>query len=162
RCHDHKFDPISQADYYRLQAFFANTAARDDLTLLAPDDSRRYQERLAAWEDRTRSIREEMAALEAPHRRAIEEDYFEKYPEEIQAILNKPEQERNPFERQMAWKARQYLDPKSHEYIADSAAVAGRLKGEGKKRWQELKQQLDSFSSQHPGPLPVASAMVDI
>ena len=23
RCHDHKFDPIPQADYYRLQAFFA-------------------------------------------------------------------------------------------------------------------------------------------
>jgi hypothetical protein len=30
RCHDHKYEPILQADYYRLQAFFANTAARDD------------------------------------------------------------------------------------------------------------------------------------
>ena len=26
RCHDHKFDPIRQSDYYRLQAFFAATA----------------------------------------------------------------------------------------------------------------------------------------
>src|SRR5262249_1360144 len=24
RCHDHKFDPILQTDYYRLRAFFAN------------------------------------------------------------------------------------------------------------------------------------------
>jgi cytochrome c553 len=23
RCHDHKFDPVSQADYYSLQAVFA-------------------------------------------------------------------------------------------------------------------------------------------
>ncbi len=23
RCHDHKFDPILQKDYYRMQAFFA-------------------------------------------------------------------------------------------------------------------------------------------
>src|SRR5262249_25892242 len=23
RCHDHKFDPLSQGDYYRLEAFFA-------------------------------------------------------------------------------------------------------------------------------------------
>src|SRR5207302_2395918 len=31
RCHNHKFDPILQADYYRLQAFFANTAADDHI-----------------------------------------------------------------------------------------------------------------------------------
>ncbi|MGH9671579.1 MAG: DUF1553 domain-containing protein, partial [Bryobacteraceae bacterium] len=34
RCHDHKYDPVSQKDYYRMQAFFA--AARHD-------------ERPAAW-----------------------------------------------------------------------------------------------------------------
>ena len=26
RCHDHKFDPISQKEYFQLQAFFANVA----------------------------------------------------------------------------------------------------------------------------------------
>ena len=35
RCHDHKFDPITQADYYRLQAFFANTGADDRIVLRA-------------------------------------------------------------------------------------------------------------------------------
>jgi hypothetical protein len=162
RCHDHKFDPILQTDYYRLQAFFANTAARDDVPLIAPDNLKHYREKLAAWEEKTRAIREEMEAIEAPHRRAIVKDYFEKYPAEIQAILNKPEGERNPFERQMAWKAKQYLDPKSHEYIADTAAVAGKLKSDSKKRWQELKQQLDEFAGLHPGELPVGSAMTDI
>ena len=29
RCHNHKFDPILQKDYYRLQAFFANTSFGD-------------------------------------------------------------------------------------------------------------------------------------
>ncbi len=29
RCHDHKFDPISQADYYRLQAVFAGVGRTD-------------------------------------------------------------------------------------------------------------------------------------
>ena len=29
RCHDHKFDPILHKDYYRLQAFFANTRIDD-------------------------------------------------------------------------------------------------------------------------------------
>src|SRR5207249_7020543 len=100
----------------------------------------------AVWEQKTRTIREEMEAIEAPRRRAIVQDYFEKYPAEIQAILNKPEDQRNPFERQMAWKAKQYLDPHSHEYIADTAAVVAKLKGDTKSRWQELKKQLDQFA----------------
>ncbi len=29
QCHDHKYDPIPQKDYYRLQAFFAGTAIAD-------------------------------------------------------------------------------------------------------------------------------------
>jgi hypothetical protein len=29
RCHDHKFDPISQRDYYRLQAIFAGSEPRE-------------------------------------------------------------------------------------------------------------------------------------
>lgn len=29
RCHDHKFDPIRQSDYYRIQAYFAATHERD-------------------------------------------------------------------------------------------------------------------------------------
>ncbi len=162
RCHDHKFDPILQTDYYRLQAFFANTAARDDVALVPPEQLRRHHEKMSVWEEKTRAIRDEMAAIEAPPRHAIVQDYFDKYPPEIQAILNKPEADRNPFERQMAWKARQYLDPTSHEYIADTAAVVSKLKGEAKARWQELKRQLDEFSDLHPGPLPIGSAMTDL
>ena len=38
RCHDHKKDPISQADYYRMQAFFAGVKFHDELPLdLAPE-----------------------------------------------------------------------------------------------------------------------------
>jgi len=162
RCHDHKFDPILQSDYYRLQAFFANTAAKDDVVLATSGEIQHYQARMAKWEERTRDIRAEMAALEAPKRRAIEKDYFDKYPDEIQAAWNKPEAERTAFERQMVWKAKQYLDPNSREYVAPSEAVAGGLKGDQKKRWQELRKQLDAFAGLHPGRLPMGSGMIDL
>jgi len=162
RCHDHKFDPILQADYYRLQAFFANTAARDDIDLVSKEEVRRYHERKAIWEEKTREIRAQLDEIEGPKRKAIEKDYFDKYPVEIQAILNKSETDRNPFEKQMAWKAHQYLDPSSREYVADEAAVAGKIKGDEKKRWLELKEQLAKFANLAPGKLPIATGMADL
>jgi hypothetical protein len=54
RCHDHKFDPISQKDYYGLQAVFSgvNHAARE-IPAPDPDDRLRQSE----------SIRQELASL---------------------------------------------------------------------------------------------------
>ncbi len=162
RCHDHKYDPILQSDYYRLQAFFANTAARDGV-LLAPGDAvRAYEDRRAVWDEKTRAVRNEIETIAAPHRRAIEKDYRDKYPPEIQAILAKPEGDRSPFERQMAWKARQYLDRASHEYIADDAVVTGRLKGEARARWDELHRQLKCFAPLRPAEPARGSVMADL
>ena len=55
RCHNHKFDPILQADYYRLQAFFANTAAADHISMLKAselDEFRRKKARLGGKNER--------------------------------------------------------------------------------------------------------------
>jgi hypothetical protein len=38
RCHDHKHDPVSQADYYRLRAFFEPIRYGDDLALDLADE----------------------------------------------------------------------------------------------------------------------------
>ena len=46
RCHDHKFDPILQKDYYRLQAFFTPLLPRDDLTMARSKEWIDYQSRL--------------------------------------------------------------------------------------------------------------------
>jgi hypothetical protein len=56
RCHDHKFDDVSQADYYRLQAFFA-AAQEHDLALAPPEE-------YAAWKARTDKLQAEIKALQ--------------------------------------------------------------------------------------------------
>jgi hypothetical protein len=96
RCHNHKFDPILQSDYYRLQAFFANTAATDNIALSTGEAVQRYREKLAVWQEKTRAIRQQMNAFEEPKRKEIIEDYVIKYPDEIRAALAK-EVRPNPF-----------------------------------------------------------------
>jgi len=57
RCHDHKFDPIRQADYYRIQSYFSATHEKDmPLAAEAEQD---------AWEAKAKSIQEEIKTLKA-------------------------------------------------------------------------------------------------
>jgi hypothetical protein len=55
RCHDHKFDPISQRDYYQLQAFMAATSDQD--IVLANDAEK------ALWQERNQQYTNELAQL---------------------------------------------------------------------------------------------------
>src|SRR5262245_7836600 len=67
RCHDHKYDPIPQRDYYLLQAFFANSSYGDGpLPMKDPVDHRKYEEQRAVWEEKTKEIRAQMAELLEP------------------------------------------------------------------------------------------------
>jgi hypothetical protein len=60
RCHDHKFDPISTADYYGLAGVFQSTRTMDTFTVVA------------RWHERPLATPEAEAAAEA-HRRQLEQ-----------------------------------------------------------------------------------------
>jgi len=162
RCHNHKYDDISQADYYRLQAFFANVRADDQMDLTPPEMVADYREKLAVWEEKTKSIREDMARIEEPKRKALLKDYFDKYPKEVQVALNKKPEERTPLEWHFYYKAMMYMDPASHQFLADADNAAKSLKGDAKKRWDELKVELDKFREFHPGEAPIGTGLVDV
>ena len=66
RCHDHKFDPIRQSDYYRLQGYFAQTHA-NDIVVASPEEQAKYKETMAPLEAEMRKLRFAM-------RRASEEE----------------------------------------------------------------------------------------
>src|SRR5205085_1451128 len=127
-----------------------------------PPQLAEYNRKLAIWEEKTKAIREEMDRIEDPKRREIIKDYVEKYPAEIQTALAKAPGERSPFECQMVAKAELYLNPKSHQYLAPTSAVVGKLKGPAKERWSELKTQLDEFKALHPGEMAIGTGIVDL
>ena len=70
RCHDHKFDPLPQADYYRTLAFFRGVRpytepnnTPESSTLLPLGDDRQVREALAARERRRKEAEAKIAEL---------------------------------------------------------------------------------------------------
>src|SRR5437868_6214308 len=53
-CHDHKYDPMSQADHFRLRAFFAGVERKDDTILDLPAERDRIQKHNDAIDARTK------------------------------------------------------------------------------------------------------------
>ncbi|MFM7250458.1 MAG: DUF1549 domain-containing protein, partial [Planctomycetaceae bacterium] len=62
RCHDHKFDPIPQADYYRLAATFTSTIRSNAEIAVFPE---RHAAALAAWQAEREAAEAERARAEA-------------------------------------------------------------------------------------------------
>jgi hypothetical protein len=69
RCHDHKFDPFRQSDYYRLQAYFAATQGRD-VPRYTPEEQ-------AAWKAKAEPVEREMKQLREAMKHAKEDEQAE-------------------------------------------------------------------------------------
>jgi hypothetical protein len=152
RCHDHKFDPILQKDYYRLQAFFTPHLPRDDLTLASPRQWADYVAQRAAWEKAAADILRQIGDLERPYRDKGTASATAKFPDEIKAILSKPEADRSLLERQLGALAFRQI-----AYEHDQ--VPSLLKGATKAKWDELQKQLKRHDALRPvSPAPVLTA----
>ncbi|MFO0846423.1 MAG: DUF1549 and DUF1553 domain-containing protein [Gemmataceae bacterium] len=150
RCHDHKFDPISQKDYFRFQAFFAGLYPSD---LPAADAAAvaKYRQERAAWEGATKAVRDEMEALVGKNRQEMWRGGLEKFTADIKLAVNTPPEKRTPYQWQIARMAMKQADR-----AADGAAA--KLPAEAKKRYQELERQLPP----PPKSLPTAMTVTDV
>jgi hypothetical protein len=155
RCHDHKFDPILQQDYFRLQAFFAPLLPRQDLVVATEREQREHDRRLALWREAARDTLAQIEALEAPNRERAAQAAFEKFPEDIQQLLRKPAAERSPLDTQIYELAYRQI---SYEW----ARLQTHFKGDEKQRLEALNRELRAFDSLKPEPLPPAFTVTDV
>jgi hypothetical protein len=155
RCHDHKFDPILQKDYFRLQAFFAPLLPRQDLPVATASEEAAHANRMAAWRDAAGDSLRELESFEEPVRRRAAESATIKFPEDIQALLRTSAAERSLHERQLAALAQRQID---YEW----ARLGTHLKGDEKPRHEALQKQVQTFAARKPEPLPMAFTVTDL
>jgi hypothetical protein len=155
RCHDHKFDPILQDDYYRLQAFFTPLMPRDDLPMARAGEWNDYRRRREFWERAAAGVLRELDELARPYRERGTASAVAKFPDEIKTILARPSAERTPLERQIGALA--------YRQIAfEHAQVPALLKGRDKARWTELEAALRRFDALKPAAPGSVMAVTDV
>src|SRR5205823_6674718 len=70
RCHNHKFDPILQSEYYRLQAVFAATEGKD-IEIATAEEKLRAEQANKDYEARLEPIKKQIAEIEKRYRDQI-------------------------------------------------------------------------------------------
>jgi hypothetical protein len=154
RCHDHKFDPIPQKDYYRLQAFFAPLLQRDDLPLASPGTQAQYAKRMASYIQATRPVRQEMEALLEPVKKALFEESVVVFDPDTQTALRTSPGKRTALQKQLAGLASKQIERKY-------ARMSRRLAPKEKACYEELQKKLALFDGLRPPPLPSAQGVCD-
>src|SRR5262249_45995889 len=139
RCHDHKFDPISQADYYRLQAFFA-AAQPKDIDLSTPQERADHGQRVKALKDLQAPFQKEVADLDGPYRTRLTEAKKAKLADKYREALAVDPKKRTPEQKELAAHA-QTLIKVTWDEILDAMTPAERAK---RANWRELIHAIDA------------------
>ncbi|GIW99585.1 MAG: cytochrome c [Pirellulaceae bacterium] len=154
RCHDHKFDPILQEDYYRLRAFFEPMLWRDDQVAATHDQMEEYERRLQPWLEATREIRQQIDDLVQPYHDRKWRDTVDKFPVDIQACFHMPRADRTSWQQQMA-----YLVERQFE--EEGGGPLKSMSKEDKAKYEQLQQELAKFNHLKPSPLPPLMTVSD-
>ena len=104
RCHDHKFDPIPQADYYRLQAFFS-AAQPKDIDLSTPDERADFAHRAEETTAKTAPLLKQAADIEAPVRERLREAKKARLEAPYREALAVAADQRTPEQKKLAEQA---------------------------------------------------------
>ena len=99
RCHDHKFDKISQKEYFQLQAFFANTSEVNDIPADKGSQELAFEQSRDQYQAATKAIRDQQNAILAPVRDVAIKYHKERYLQDSQVSLFKPEKDWTALDR---------------------------------------------------------------
>ncbi len=158
RCHDHKFDPILQKDYFALRAFFEPVLWRSDLKLATQQEQAEYKKKYAEWEKATAELRAKMEEMVGKERDRLVKVAHDRFTDDIQAMMDKPVAQRAPLEHVLASIAERQLDYEVERFEPLKALK----KPEDKARYQELAAELKKFDAIKPKPLLEAFVATDV
>ncbi len=155
RCHDHKFDAIPTADYYRLQSFFA-ASELVDLPIATQAEQAAVESARKAIEEKTAPLRARLAKLEAPYRQRLAETKHALLTAEERAVMAIPEKARSAAQKRLVKGLESSLRVTWEEVAAAVAAVPA-----DHEHRERLKRAIAELERTLPRPPAAAMALVD-
>jgi hypothetical protein len=154
RCHNHKFDPIAQKDYYALEAAIFGYV-ETEVPLAPPEEAEAYAKATKEIDAKVAVVKKQISAIEAPYREKLRAEYIRKtFPEHVQRAVFKAEAERTPGEQLLA---AQVLTGGG----VTPAEIDMALTPEELARKQELTAAIKELDALRPPPLPLAEIVTD-
>ncbi len=148
RCHDHKTDPISTADYYRVQAFFA-AAKYQDVNLATPEQKATYDAKIADIAKRMAPIKKQIEAIDAPVRAKVAAIKRTSIEQKYRDALDVDPKKRTPEQQKLVKDIQPVLKVSWDD-------VLNAMPKEAKAQRDKLRAQLFVIEAERPAPLPSA------
>ena len=158
KCHNHKFDKLSQKEYYQLQSFFANTSAKDDVEALSGKELEDYNQRLAVYKEKTKSIQDQIDAIIKPDQKKLREERVSGFVPETIPSITKPESERNAFDKWVYHRSGITMKGQDRTAITD----LDRYNSPNKDKYHQLVAELKKFDDVNPGNRDLVSGMFEL
>ena len=153
RCHNHKFDPILQADYYRLQAVFAGAAGKD-MEIAKPAEKAAWEAADKAYKERLKPVTEALEQLAKPYEDRIETEALAKLDTKLQEAWKTPKDKRTPEQKVLAENAKSQIEPTWDIVVAA-------MTPEDREKRAKLRIRLHEIEATEPDPLPTAYVYVN-
>jgi len=152
RCHDHKFDPISQRDFYRMQAIFA--PAVNDRVFLEYNMARFYDIAANSREFKLRQIGDAIDRIQKPYREKSRQEKITRLSAQAQAAIAIAAEKRTPEQQALVTESEAALKVSDDEIRAAlTPADAARL--------HQIEKRLVSMFANYAPPL-MAPGIIDV
>lgn len=149
RCHNHKFDPILQSDYYRLHGILASTQFRD-IQLASAEEQRAADEAKARHEAKIKPLFAQIKEMEKPYLEAYKADKRSKLDPEFKAILDLPNEDiKTAEQKRLRKEAERQITPTWDE-------VVKLMPEDLKAKRAEIRKRIHAINLDQPDPAPQA------
>ncbi|MBI3210056.1 MAG: PSD1 domain-containing protein [Candidatus Solibacter usitatus] len=153
RCHNHKFDPILQRDYYRLQASLYSYIEVEH-PLVPKDQATAFRQKNEELDAKTGKLKNRIAEIEDPYKLVLVKPKYKRFPKNVQEAIETPEELRTPGQVLLANQIIRTTRVSSEE-------VARHLKPQELEEVRKLRAEISALEEQRPAPIPVAMGITD-